>query len=60
VEGDSESLVIGRPGAANAADEQREIELHLQVWQTMHPGVPIEPASPSAQSRGRTQARPSP
>jgi hypothetical protein len=48
VEGDSESLVIGRPGATNAADEQREIELHLQVWQTMHPGVPIEPTSQSS------------
>jgi hypothetical protein len=48
VAGDSERLVIGRPGAANAADEQREIELHLQVWQTMHPGVPIDPMSQSS------------
>jgi hypothetical protein len=37
-----ESLVIGRPDAPNAAHERREIELHLQVWQTMHPEFRVE------------------
>jgi hypothetical protein len=42
VAGNSDNLVIGRPGAADAAKELREIELHLQVWRTMHPGVEVE------------------
>jgi hypothetical protein len=39
---DGENLVIRRPDAANAEHERREIELHLQVWQTMHPDVRVE------------------
>jgi hypothetical protein len=42
VAGDSENLFIGRPRAADTENERREIELHLQVWQTMHPDVPVE------------------
>jgi hypothetical protein len=40
-----ERLVIGRPEAPDAEDERREIELHLQVWQTMHPDVRVEIAT---------------
>ena len=47
VAGNGENLVLGRPGALDAADERREIELHLQVWQTMHPDVPVEITSES-------------
>jgi hypothetical protein len=39
---DGERLVIRRPDARNAEHERREIELHLQVWQTMHPDVRVE------------------
>lgn len=39
---DGENLVIRRPDAPNAEQERREIELHLQVWQTMHPDVRLE------------------
>jgi hypothetical protein len=39
---DGEKLVIRRPDAQNAEHERREIELHLQVWQTMHPDVRVE------------------
>jgi len=42
VAGNGDRLVIGRPGETNAAKELREIELHLQVWQTMHPDVQVE------------------
>jgi hypothetical protein len=42
VAGNSERLVITRPGAAGTENEQRELELHLQVWQTMHPEVQVE------------------
>jgi hypothetical protein len=42
VAGDSEHLFIGRPRAGNAENERREIELHLQVWQTMHPEASVE------------------
>jgi hypothetical protein len=42
VAGNGESLVISWPGAVDAADERREIELHLQVWQAMHPEAPVE------------------
>ena len=48
VAGNGEILVIGRPGAVDASDERREIELHLQVWQTMHPDVPVEITSQSS------------
>jgi hypothetical protein len=39
---DSDRLVIRRPDAPNAEHERREIDLHLQVWQTMHPDVRVE------------------
>jgi hypothetical protein len=39
---DGESLVISRPDASDAEHERREIELHLQVWQTMHPELQVE------------------
>lgn len=39
---DGERLVIRRPDARNAEHERHEIELHLQVWQTMHPNVRVE------------------
>jgi len=39
---DGEKLVIRRPEARNAEQDRREIELHLQVWQTMHPDVLVE------------------
>ena len=39
---DGERLVIRGPDARNAEQERREIELHLQVWQTMHPDVQVE------------------
>jgi hypothetical protein len=39
---DGERLEIARPEVADARDERREIELHLQVWQTMHPDVRVE------------------
>jgi hypothetical protein len=39
---DGERLVIRRPDSGNAEQERREIELHLQVWQTMHPDVLVE------------------
>ncbi len=39
---DGERLVIRRPDARNGEQERREIELHLQVWQTMHPDVQVE------------------
>jgi len=39
---DAERLVIRRLDATNAEQERREIELHLQVWQTMHPEARVE------------------
>ena len=42
VAADAERLVIRRLDAANAEQERREIELHLQVWQTMHPDARVE------------------
>ena len=48
VAGDSASLVIGRPGAADVEGERREIELHLQVWETMHPGATVVIATESS------------
>jgi hypothetical protein len=39
---DGGRLVIRRPEATDAERERREIELHLQVWQTMHPDVLVE------------------
>ena len=39
---DGERLVIRRPDSRNAEQGRREIELHLQVWQTMHPDVLVE------------------
>ena len=37
-----ESLIIRRPEAPDAGDERQEIELHLNVWQAMHPEVRVE------------------
>jgi hypothetical protein len=42
---DGERLEIGRPEVADGEDERREIQLHLQVWQTMHPDVRVEIAT---------------
>lgn len=42
VAGNGDRLVISRPGERSPAKERREIELHLQVWQTMHPDVQVE------------------
>ena len=39
---DGENLTIRRAEAPDAEHERREIELHLQVWQTMHPNVRVE------------------
>jgi hypothetical protein len=39
---DAETLVIRRLDATNAEQERRAIELHLQVWQTMHPDARLE------------------
>jgi hypothetical protein len=39
---DGERLIVGRPEAPDARQERREIELHLQVWQAMHPEVGVE------------------
>jgi hypothetical protein len=39
---DGEGLVIRRPDETNAEQERREIALHLQVWQTMHPEARVE------------------
>src|SRR5437868_11271122 len=39
---DGEGLVIRRPDQTNAEQERREIALHLQVWQTMHPEELVE------------------
>ena len=39
---DGEGLVIRRPDQTNAEQERREIALHLQVWQTMHPEARVE------------------
>jgi hypothetical protein len=39
---DGERLIIGGPETSDVEHERREIELHLQVWQTMHPEVRVE------------------
>lgn len=39
---DGEGVSIRRPEAPDAEHERREIELHLQVWQAMHPELRVE------------------
>jgi hypothetical protein len=35
-------LDVRRPDAPSPEQEAREIELHLQVWRLMHPGIRAE------------------
>ncbi len=35
-------LDVRRPDAPSPDQEAREIELHLQVWRVMHPGIRAE------------------
>jgi hypothetical protein len=39
---DGTTLVIRHPDATDDEQERREIELHLKVWQTMHPEARVE------------------
>jgi hypothetical protein len=39
---DVERLVIRHPDAPDSEQERREIALHLQVWQAMHPEARVE------------------
>jgi hypothetical protein len=42
VAGDAAALVVRHPDVANAEQDRREVELHLQVWLTMHPEARVE------------------
>jgi hypothetical protein len=39
---DAAALIVRHPDAANAEQDRREVELHLQVWLTMHPEARVE------------------
>jgi hypothetical protein len=41
---EGESLLVGRADAPSAEQERREVEMHLRVWQMMHPDAQVEVA----------------